>query len=577
MYPIRQEASQAAPGYHIWKVHKIFQMRKKKIFLSRELEKRYRQEEMISSTTWVPRGFAKEFPEKYEPSEEELDKLAEMLNLQISEAQSSLTEAEKEHGSLRDQIEIDDDLKEYDLDNYDNEEEEDEGTAMHMFPGLANSEAKYHENEESDPYVTLPNDEEIKEEKEELQIYPSDNLVLATRTEDEVSYLDVYVYDDGEVEANGDVRGESLYVHHDMMLPAFPLCVEWINFDLKLDTEDKIGNFAAVGTFDPTIEIWNLDYIDKSFPDIILGEMDTKVKKKKKKNVHITTHHTDAVLSLAHNKTHRSILASTSADLTVKLWDLSTEQLVRSMNHIHHMKQVSSSQWFTNDASILLTGGYDSTVALSDVRINDLTKMTKNYKVGDNEDVEIVKFGSDSFIYAGTDKGNVYCFDVKNESKPVWTLHLHDAGISTLETNYHIPGMILTGAMGEKQTKVWKVTNQKSPSMLLSRDFGCGNVLTASFAPDMEVSGNVVIGGVTGGLKLWDSFSNRSVRSAFRSELKALKQKAYEEGQQIGSKSKLSGKYDENDDSGEKVMEVEGGLDEEEDDEEEDGDWEDEE
>ena len=39
--------------------------------------------------------------------------------------------------------------------------------------------------------------------------------------------------------------------------------------------------------------------------------------------------------------------------------------------------------------------------------------------------------------------------------------------------------------------------------MVLSRDFGVGNVLTTSYAPDIEVAGNVVIGGITGGLKMW--------------------------------------------------------------------------
>ncbi|CAH2350986.1 hypothetical protein CLIB1423_02S09692 [[Candida] railenensis] len=84
-----------------------------------------------------------------------------------------------------------------------------------------------------DQYLSLPTEEDDKEEKLESQIYPTDNLALATRTEDDISYLDVYVYDDGagapegvdeEEEdkfdadvAKGLVREFNLYVHHDIM------------------------------------------------------------------------------------------------------------------------------------------------------------------------------------------------------------------------------------------------------------------------------------------------------------------------------------------------------------------------
>ena len=69
--------------------------------------------------------------------------------------------------------------------------------------------------------------------------------------------------------------------------------------------------------------------------------------------------------------------------------------------------------------------------------------------------------------------------------------------------------------------------------MVLSRDFGVGNVLTTSYAPDIEVAGNVVIGGITGGLKMWDAFSNSSVRNGFREELKVLQNNARQEAKKM--------------------------------------------
>lgn len=551
---------------------------------------------MISATTWVPKGFASEFPEKYELDDEEMERINQLAKLNLDDARADLEDAEEKDTEisesdinveqvssekLKDEFAMDDDLKQFDLEHYDDDESNEEGLEVSMFPGLSNESVKFHEGQDGqDAYISLPTQEETTEEKQELQIYPTDNLILATRTEDDVSYLDVYVYDDGAgfhdsntpVEegdeadpdvARGLVRDGSLYVHHDLMLPAFPLCVEWLNYRPGSNSDDP-ANFAAIGSFDPQIEIWNLDCVDKAFPDVILGEPEDnsmpalKSKKKKKKSKHgkqhVTSHHTDAVLSLSHNKQFRAVLASTSADHTVKLWDLNTATAARSMASIHNNKNVSSSQWHMSNGSILLTGGYDSRVALSDVRIPDESNMSKYWSVMPGEEIESASFADENIILCGTDSGNVYSFDIRNSenSKPVWTLKAHDAGISSICANRFVPGLMSTGAMGEKVVKLWKFPVSdaelgKGPSMVLSRDFDVGNVLSASFSADIEVAGNIVIGGVNKGLKLWDVFTNRTVRKVFANDLTALQNRAKEEAHQVGKTSRIARKYQRND------------------------------
>lgn len=50
---------------------------------------------MITSTAWVPRGFAAPFPTRYNFDEEEFKRIANLAKLQLDEAQEDLIEAEK--------------------------------------------------------------------------------------------------------------------------------------------------------------------------------------------------------------------------------------------------------------------------------------------------------------------------------------------------------------------------------------------------------------------------------------------------------------------------------------------------
>ncbi len=49
---------------------------------------------MVTSTTWVPRGFAAPFPTKYNFDEEEFERIAALAKLQLEDAQEDLDEAQ---------------------------------------------------------------------------------------------------------------------------------------------------------------------------------------------------------------------------------------------------------------------------------------------------------------------------------------------------------------------------------------------------------------------------------------------------------------------------------------------------
>jgi periodic tryptophan protein 1 len=181
------------------------------------------------------------------------------------------------------------------------------------------------------------------------------------------------------------------------MLPSFPLCVEWLNYNVNSSVEDdgtRRGNMVAVGTFDPDIEIWDLDTVEGVYPDAILGlgadkgkedstastngDKESKNQKKKKKKRKSKgpgmndKFHVDAVMCLSANPLQRNLLLSGSADTTVKLWDLkngSTSACVQSFSF--HKDKISALEWHPTEAYYALSGSYDRSVMVADFRIKD--------------------------------------------------------------------------------------------------------------------------------------------------------------------------------------------------------------
>jgi len=508
---------------------------------------------MTLATAWVRRGVAAEFPQKYEVDDAELGRIEKLARLQLADAREDLHEAQRQAGdddgdeSEDDEdeggapastglnkaaAEVDDDMKEYNLSDYDNDEEVDADTGeKEKFAMFGNVRSlAYHQAGEEDPYLVLPEGDDSDNEREELQILPTDNLVLAAKVEDEVPHLEIYLYED---------EADNIYVHHDIMLPAIPLCLEWIDVPVGKDAgSKKQGNFVAVGMMQPEIEIWNLDVVDSMYPSAILGQQPEeqdqdqeqvevkpkKKSKKKKKPKANDQYHVDAVLSLSLNKHHRNLLASASADHTIKLWDLNTQTCASS--YTQHKGKVTSLDWqpLESKSTILLSGSADDkTVVITDMRAPSAAAPKWTVEA----DVERVRWNphNPDFFYVTTEAGTVHYFDSRTPpsstavaaeevpSKPLWTLQAHDGAVSAFDVNSQIPGFIATGS-DDRKVKLWNIEDNK-PSMVISRNLEVGRVFSAQFAPDTEVSFRLCVAGSKGQVQVWDTSTNAAVRKVF--------------------------------------------------------------
>lgn len=499
---------------------------------------------MTLATTWVRRGAAAQFPTKYQVDEAELGRISQLARLQLEDAQEDLEEAQtskKQKDSNSDDSDSDsengvptgeatgtskatksdnDELAEYHLDDYDEDTVDDQGEKFALFGNVGS--LAYHAPHEQDPYLVLPpGDQDSDDEREELQILATDNLILAAKVEDEVAHLEVLVYEDDT---------DNLYVHHDIMLPAVPLAVEWVNVPVGKDAESRTsGNFVAIGTMSPEIEVWDLDVVDSMYPNTILGQepeaadqsgesssTKKKSKKKKKKAKANDEYHVDAVLALAANRQHRNLLASASADKTVKLWDLNTGKCAKS--YTMHTDKVCALDWHPTESTILLSGSYDRTVIATDMRAPDA--IAPKWVV--EADVERVRWDihDPHFFYVTTEAGTVHYFDARvvptshdKPSKPVWTLQAHDSPVSAFDINPSIPGLLATGS-DDKKVKLWNVKDN-IPSLVVTRNLEVGRIFSAQFAPDPEVAFRLSVAGSKGQLQVWDISTNPAVRNAF--------------------------------------------------------------
>lgn len=460
---------------------------------------------MISAIAWVPKGASRRVPEKLKLTDAEMklmhqlaaDEAAEEREqMEAAMADFALDDADDGEEDGDDEVVADADgatdkhglPASFKMDEYD---DEDDDAAITNFIGrdaLAGQEADS-DNEEldgenddeqdmdmdgNDP-VDIGDvdddeeDEEDEEDKEDVEILPTDAVVLVASTEEEFSNLEVHVYD----EDNG-----SLYIHHEINLPAFPLCLAWMDCaptPVDASTGPVDGSFVAVGTFKAGIEIWNLDVLDVLEPTATLGGEESEElrdvampqvsKRRKNKQAALKPgSHQDAVMSLDWNSSHRNMLASGSADTTVKVWDITTQTCLYTMGH--HSGKVQSVRWNPAETTVLASAAFDRTVVVLDGRSPDAFS-----KFALSADVESLTWAphSPSTIVAATEDGVIAGFDVRmTGAAPLFRFDAHTGAVSAISFSAHIPGMFATAGV-DKTVKIWDLADNK-PVCITSKD-----------------------------------------------------------------------------------------------------------
>ncbi|KAG2260994.1 hypothetical protein Bca52824_068073 [Brassica carinata] len=363
------------------------------------------------------------------------------------------------------------------MDNYDEEDD-----YIQLFSsGLVDL---YYPSNELDPYLKDAADDD-DEDIDDMTFKPTDSVIICARNEDEVSHLEVYVYEESWNSS------PNMYVHHHIVS-----IVELCGY---LDQKEK-----------PTIEIWDLDVVCVACLQLGgLEEMKVSKKKKRINKIRLRSRcdtsnskykegsHTISVLGLAWNKNLGvNILASASADRKVKVWDVATGQFL-------YGSQVQAVAWNHYAPVVLLSGSFDQTVVLMK------TTFTLGFQMvcvmSDVESLAWNPHSEYSFVVSSLEDGTVKGFDIRatqsgsdSDLRPSLTIQAHDQdkGFSSISYNISAPNVLLSiSLLLSLKHFIFCFCNQFSLFMI--------SVFSIFFSVDNPFL--LAIGGSKGELHVWDT------------------------------------------------------------------------
>ena len=226
----------------------------------------------------------------------------------------------------------------------------------------------------------------------------------------------------------------------------------------------------ASGSADKTVHLWDADTVSLRYRSVLEGHTG---------DVDTVAFRPDVPTALPSEP--KQMLASGSADKTVRLWDVETG------DHLHtlegHTKGVRSVA-FSRDGQTLASGSIDRTIRLWDVETGDHFHTLE----GHLGSVYSIAFSRDSQLLASASADNtVRLWDV-NDGKHLYTLEGHSYDVwsvafspdgQTLASSGGAPSPNLPHRRGDQSIRLWDISAISSPSDPAALDVnGDGEVST---------------------------------------------------------------------------------------------------
>ena len=199
------------------------------------------------------------------------------------------------------------------------------------------------------------------------------------------------------------------------------------------------------------------------------------------------------------------MLASASADHTVRVWDISTQKTQHVLRH--HDGKVQAAEWNPAEPTVLLSGGFDRRACVVDVRAPEKAAMA--WDVGADVECAVWNLNEPTSMLVSNESGAVLCLDTRKGagSAPVFTLEAHERATTSLSLCPGAPALLLTCST-DKMLKLWDIAGGK-PSLVATNNPQIGAVFSAGFAPSVPYL--VGCAGSKGEVAVWDILADAAV------------------------------------------------------------------